>query len=241
MIRVEQAVYGSAQTRTLRGYQMIAQSPGINDALVSSLVPWAPTRQAMASDAVSFESLNAFIAMEQWLVVSRSVFGRPEYSRRGELETSTRFLMAPLSQLEGYGNNALWLARTALSLGHLRMHNDTEPKLESIFLPSEALIGVTSRPRTSPATDHLIRAVAELMEGRQVVLVGVEDERDAIEFVLAQLHPEDRAGLSFTTGLLPSGIRPFRLHFLAAKAYQARQFSERNLTFIDATDDAMVS
>lgn len=230
---VEQAVFASANTRTISGYHLVAQSPGVSDAVASELLRWAPTKSAMASDDENFESLNSFVVIGDRLAVSRTLYGRPEYSKRGDLETSTRFLIVPLQELSGYNFDPLWFARTALTLGYLRLSTESSSDLPSLELPNQALLGATTPPPPSAHEELLNQAVHQLVQGRRVALVGLEDELAALAVILASFDAETRQRMSFSTGLLPSGVRPFHLHFLSYEAHQANsRLSTHELDFL---------
>lgn len=242
MIHVEQAVFGSANTRHKRGYQLLAQSPGVNEAIASELIAWAPTRKALLSGEESFESLNTFLVLEDWLVVSRTIYGRPEYSGRGELETTTRFLVAPLASFESYEFNPLWIARTAMTLGHLRMYSSDEPSLEAIRLPKQPLLGVSRTAELSPALGLVVEETAGLLaDDRQVALVGVQRPLDVLSTLYSRIAPSRRGATSFTTGLQPSPLRPFRIHFLSPRQMrETGEYVARNLAFVEVDSGRVI-
>ena len=136
-----------------------------------------------------------------------------------------------VEQLAGYHFNPLAVARTALALGYLWLQPQPAENLPTITLPATSVVprGEESEPvlsdgsdeerlaamRPSRATPPLLAEVLDLLrDGQRVAVAGIREPLAAFEELISQVPPEERIGVSFTTGLKPSIRREFRLHFL---------------------------
>ncbi len=55
---LEQAIFTSAVTQRARGYQLVAQSPGICDIDARELTIWCPTHDALLEEGRWAQSVN---------------------------------------------------------------------------------------------------------------------------------------------------------------------------------------
>jgi hypothetical protein len=212
-MHVEQAVFTSAQTSRMRGYHLVARSAGIDDDLAQQLTRWGPTNGSLLDDDINACSLNYFPLDEGCLAATRSVYGGPEYSNRGELRVVTIMLVLRRPQLAGYANNPLAVMRAAQALGHLRLPRELPPRLASLELPEDTWIGDAPATPLSPSDQSLRdEAVESLRNGVRVAVAGLHKPLAALEALVHLLTPPERLELSFTSGLKPSVRRGFRLH-----------------------------
>ena len=128
---VEQAVFTSASTRKMRGYQIVATSPGLRPELSQQLARWCPTHAALLDTRPAAISLNGFPLGAAHYAVSRSVYGGPEYSERGSLQIVTLVLVLTMDQFASYNFNPIAFARTSLALGYLRLSQAQRRKLDA--------------------------------------------------------------------------------------------------------------
>lgn len=223
-MQVEQAVYTSLRTSVRQGYHLVSRSAGIGDQLEQSLGVWCPTHAALCSRDLHDASLNFCSLGDGWLVLSRAMYGGPEYSGRGGLQVVTCMLVLRHEQLAGYDNNPLALARVALCLGQLRLPAAFPRELPRVELPESSLLG--SVPESAPVSlTPLIRedTLRALRSAQRLALLGVKDRLATLSYFLRQIPKADRLELSFTTGLKPSLLRPFRLHLLPEADTAVRQ------------------
>lgn len=230
-MQIEQAIFTSADSGSMRGYQLVARSPGIDQRLAKELCRWAPSHASLWGDGAKDWSLNFFPAGEGWVAITRTLYGGPEYSRRGGMQVVTTMLAMRVDQLAGYHFNPLAVARTALALGHLWLQPHPAERLATINLPPKSVVpsgeeagtaaldGIAgercSADRAPRATPPLLAQVLDLLrDGRRVAVAGIRDPVAAFGELIALVPPAERADVSFTTGLKPSIRRAFRLHFL---------------------------
>jgi hypothetical protein len=223
-MQVEQAVFTSARTRRMRGYHLVARSGGIADPLAAELSRWCPTHASLLDTEVTATSVNYFSPAKNWVAVTRSIYGGPEYSERGGLQIVTRILMLRRDQMAGYENNPLALCRAAFALGHLRLTNDLPDHLPTVEIPEETWIGSAPYKANQTASPSLLDDAQRLLDDQQrVALIGLADPLAAVERLIRRTPIEQRLDLSFTSGLKPSVDRRFRLHLLKSADTASRR------------------
>lgn len=220
---VEQAVFTSAHTRRMRGYHLVGRSPGIDENLARQLIHWCPTHGSLAATSPDAWSLNCFPLEDDWFAVTRSVYGGPEYSRRGGLQVVTQILVLRKRQFAGYDQNPLALAKTAWILGHLRLTLETPAHLPTVDLPDHPLPDYEAMFEPTSSDWILLRQLQRsLGQHRRVAVRGLREPIKAIEFLLQQYPSSQRLQLSFTSGLKPSVERPFQIHLVPSGAELSR-------------------
>ena len=209
---VDQAIFASARGTQGSGYQLVSRSRGIDDSTATMLRDWGPSQGALLSRDVDSEAISYYTLGADRIVVSRTIYGGPEYSQRGELEVFTRSIIASRKLLEAYDNNPWWLAKTVLTLGYFRLMRHSEPWMTEVDLPARSLLGVRSAPRTRIAEEPLSQALQSLQLNRPVALIGNIDVEHAMPQLMKCLGSPQRTQITFTTGMVPSVRRPFQLH-----------------------------
>lgn len=217
-MKVEQAIFTSAQTSRMQGYQLVSRSPGINNVLSQELYRWGPSQASLVGSGLDDWSLNCFPATGQQVAVSRTVYGGPEYSGRGGLQTVTFILVLQRDQLYGYDYNPLNLAHTAQILGHMRLPKKFEDQLLPLELPERLLYATQYRAAAADhtqVTEKLAGSISTVLrQGGRTAIIGETDPVGVIDGLLQRTPLSQRTKLSFTTGLKPSLQRRFQIHFL---------------------------
>ncbi len=224
-MQIEQATFTSAQTQNLQGYHLVAKSKGIDEELARTISVWGPSHASLAASDRNASCLNVFPTGRDHFAFSRTVFGGPEYSKRGGLQIVTRFVVFRVDQLEGYDHDLIAVARMACAMGYLYLQNETPERLPSLSFPDSSVTSVIGESKLDVGDARLAHEVAgALTRNRQVAVVGSHDPESLIEELMRTTPPRQRLDLSFTTGLNPSVHRPFRLHFLSQidDAFQRR-------------------
>jgi hypothetical protein len=216
-MKVEQAVFTSTSNSVNQGYQLVARSPAIGEAIAQQLCRWGPSHGSLLNESQTAESLNFHLLGKDLCALSRSVLGGPEYSHRGGLQVVTRTLIFHTSLLASFDYNPSWILRTALALGYLRLYCGSDAKLPSISFPDASRIGCFTRrsPSASGNEGAVSEACQMLLLGRSVAITGATDAQATLYRILSFVPPAERARMSFTTGLRPCVHRPFRLHVLS--------------------------
>ncbi|MCG8653514.1 MAG: hypothetical protein MI861_26995 [Pirellulales bacterium] len=217
MMSVDQAIFASSNRGRMQGYQLVARSPGVDRAVAQELCQWAPTQAPSANP--DHWTVNCFPVSEDLIAITRTTLGGPEYSCRGSIQVVTLILLLRGDQFMNYGCNAIAVAKTALSMGHLRLPLEmTCESLPEVTLPHRPLIDPLSGEGScfqSAVEDALLDEVEQLiLANRRVAVIGQSEPIEATERLIAKLAVETRNQFSFTTGLVPAQRRPFQLHFL---------------------------
>lgn len=243
-IEVEQAVFASSDHGTMKGYQLVAKSAGIDREISGELCRWSPT--SFSNDPSKW-ALNVFPVSQDLTAVTRTVLGGPEYSNRGALQIVTSILLPRLDQLEHYDFDGATFAKTALAMGNLRLPLDLEiGELPKVILPDRPIVDpdLASIPREKDENlERLLDKTSKLIiQSRRVALVGLQDHIDAVSGLLIRLPVPKRKAFSFTTGLTPSVRRPFQAHFLDhVEPKTQRVFDSQDIVVLDSHDDYTVS
>lgn len=237
-MQVEQAVFASSDRGNVKGYQLIARSPGVDSTADLELTRWSPTK--LPSDASDRGIISSWSLQDGRVVVARTVYGGPEYSNRGGTQVVTLFLLLRRDQMESYNFDPIAVARTAVAIGHLKLPLDMRcQRLASVALPDQPLFRPLSERqnrRKLPAQDALIDEAANLLRASQrVAVIGFADRVDAVELLISKLSSEQRTNFSFTTGLSPSIRRPVQAHFYRyPNAFRRRALETQGVAFLTA-------
>ncbi|MDP6556435.1 MAG: hypothetical protein QGF59_19305 [Pirellulaceae bacterium] len=214
-ILVGQAVFTSSRGSGGRGYHLVARSPEICEPLARHLSRWGPAHGSLLTDDRDGSSFNYTPIDNEWVTVSRTLYGGPEYSRRGTLQVVTVILALRYEQLSGYDNNPLMLARTAMLLGYLRLSANLSEQLPDLHLPAAPPHAVVTRQRLESRCDALlVRSIELLNQGDRIALNAERAASTILEMLIENTAKARRLQLSFTTGLNPSPERLFRVHLL---------------------------
>ena len=233
---VEQAVFTSARTQRHQGYQLVARSPSLLDGLADFLAKWGPTHGSLLSDNVRAESINFTSIDRDWLALSRTLYGGPEYSARGALQIVTRFLIVRRIQLIGYDNNPIALMRTAKLMGQLWLTPSIKSKnLPVVDLP-ECVPTHLLADSTTVLNDTFVNRSIEAVRGQRLAIVGAANPISTMDQIVRRTPRDERLELSFTTGLVPSQHRQFRIHILhELDAAMHDRLSHQGIRFLAAT------
>lgn len=204
---VERAVFTSSKTRHAEGYQIVAKSPGVTGGVVTALHRWCPSHAALQSTDPHAESLNFHPIDDERVAISRTTYGRKEFSRRGGLQVATIVFVLQQQQLSGFGNDAFLFARAARALGYLRWKPHFPEQLPALELPSSAVA-----ERLDETNDDATPFVDLLHSGERLAIHWSGDPNQLIGGLMQRLSPEERITAYFTTGLKWSKQRPFSLH-----------------------------
>jgi hypothetical protein len=213
-MRVQQALFTSAQTQRGRGYHLVARSEGINEDLARDLSQWSPSHASLLGSHTSASSVSCHPVADDWIAVTRTVYGGPEYSHRGSLQVVSRILVLRREQLAGYACHALSLVRVALSLGFLGLLDEPSAVLPTLELPETSTIGRSCGSATLGNAATMQEILGMLQRNQRLALIGARNPLQSIDSLLRALPIGQRLDISFTSGLRPARQRPFRLHLL---------------------------
>ncbi|MEM8670020.1 MAG: hypothetical protein AAGG48_21010 [Planctomycetota bacterium] len=244
-IHVEQAIFSSSDRGSMKGYQLVSRSAGIDRDTGNELCRWAPTR--LIDERPESWTINAFPVSGDRFAVTRTVVGGPEYSSRGASQIVTSILLFDDQQFSRYLHNPILVARTAMAVGALRLPLDTdEEKLDLVELPGEPLFKVPDlfelRATDGPIAESLDEAAELIGDSRRVALVGQLHPVEAAASLIPRLGSDHRAQFSFTTGLAPAISRPFQLHLLSdADAPMRHTLASQSIQVVEAITDSVTA
>jgi len=216
-IELPQAVFASADLGRMKGYQLVAKSDEIDRETAQELCRWSPS-QLPGRDPGSW-TLNCAKLDETRAVISRSVRGGPEYSRRGGNQTVTLMAIIDSNEFGSYNFNAYVFLQTALTLGYLRLPAVLPyGSLEPMVLPADPLIrspdALHFQEEHECEDDFLHDVLQRISAGQRLALIGLDNSLNFLSRLIPRMALESRMNFSFTSGLTPAVRRPFQLHFL---------------------------
>ena len=230
MTQIEQAVFSSAETDRSAGYQMLGASEGLQPQDRQELAAWGPSHDALLETGPDATSFNFHRLSSGTYCVSRTTAAGPEYSGRGGLRVYTQFLLLPPSELARFANNPFAVLRAALASGELRVHDNVPRKLNPIHLSGRAAAidsALLARLQIKPGIEWLCQIINAALNSPKLIIAGGNAPEHIIAGLINCLPPECRSEFSFSTGLVFSPRRPFRLMAMPADeaAWRRRRHS----------------
>jgi hypothetical protein len=241
---VEQAIFTSARTQRLDGYQLVAASPGVTEAEARELSAWGPTHDSLLGRDLRAASVNFHAMASGRMCVARSVLSGGEYSGRGGRKVYTQCLVVPAEGLARFANDPFRLLEAAAAAGRLGTHDTPPGELEPFALTGRAAtidqvllskLASEAGPRrmgllVQAALDHPFLAV-------RVGRIGPAMDR-LVAGLFNLLPAECRTEFSFTTGLKYSPRRPYRLFSLGNDPTQSLRLKrQEGVAVVDLAGD----
>lgn len=214
---LEQAIFTSARTERLEGYQLAGRSPGITKDQARELTNWGPAHDSLWQAEPGASSINFHPLASGLFCISRTTLAGAEYSGRSGGRVYTQMLLMPRESLERFAANPFFVIQALSAAGRM-------PVLDKVpaELPTLPLLG---RARTS--SDVHVEPPAELLSAIRspdpILVVTDQDAETIFQAVLHKLDYAERLTLSFTTGLRPSKRRPFKLTAMPAERTLVRE------------------
>ena len=236
---VEQAIYASARTPQADGYQIIAASAGVTAADRRELARWCPSHDGISTEGPASRSVNFFRLTSGTYCVSQSGAAHAEYSGRGGTHVRTRCYLLSPAVLARFGNNPFKVLQAVEARSSDRICDgpkDLQPLRVhgcSTLLDSGVLLelAVSNRAR------NMARLVDAAISGERLLVRGAHDAETLCAGLMSALPTSLRPAISFSTGLLPSLRRPFRLIFIPADTRRtARRSNEVVLDLASSSD-----
>jgi hypothetical protein len=238
---IEQAIFTSAETDRLSGYQVVATSFGVSDEDKRELAIWGPSHGSLIDSGPEGVSFNFHPLPSGAHCVSRTTLAGGEYSGRGE-QVYTQCLVVPPDELARFANNPFAVLRAALAGGSLEVHRQIPKKLEPMQLLGRSAAVDSSllfRLSQRPGAPWLATLVQAALSCPSVALTGSSEPEHLIAGILNCLPPECRTQFSFSTGLTYSPRRPFRIVTLNHDPAERRRAERRfNATVLDLAEPA---
>jgi hypothetical protein len=225
--RVEQAIFTSIRGERMAGYQLTSRSSGIDDELAAQLSHWGPAHDSLEA-RLGRASVNVHPVADQ-VCISYTQLAGAEYSGRAGGRVYTHSFIIDRDALAPFQFNPFLILRAFRSAGRTQPRRDPPATLDTFELvgrASQSSANTRVAVRTLLADDVCEKLIWALAAGQPVYLAGDESLDSAVEAVL-QLLDDDRAEVSFTTGLRISPRRPFQLQAVPNDAVLLRQL-QRN-------------
>ncbi len=217
-MQLEQAIFTSTATGPVQGYHLTARSAGIDERLAAVLTQWGPSEGSLPEGSPGAESLQAFPALDDYVVISRTMYGGPEYSGRSGLQAVTMMLIARQDEFRRFGGNAIQLTELARARGMLRLRGDVSAPLPPLDFPDRPASRFVTARRLLPQDDEqrVQSALEKLRAGERVLMLGCREPVSAVRSLIEAIPEEHRSRFSFSTGLRPSLQRPYQISMLPA-------------------------
>lgn len=211
---IEQAIFTSAETSRREGYQLVAHSPGIDEADLRELSAWGPSHDSLLDASEDAVSVNFFRLPSGSYCVSKTTPGGQEYSARGGPKVYTQCLVVDADCLARFANNPFALLNAAFAQGSVRVHEKIPEALEAFRLAGRAAAvdqALLSQLRAEPGVTWLGALLDAAIASPALAIVGGSQPLRLVAGLINGLPVECRTHFSFSTGLKYSPRRPFRV------------------------------
>ena len=211
---IEQAIFTSAQTNRLDGYQLAVHSGGIDDADLRELQAWGPSHDSLLESGEDAVSINFHKLPSGAYCVSKTTPAGSEYSARTGPKVYTQCLVVPPEVLARFANNPFALLTAAFAQGSLKVYDPLPETLEPFRLSGKAATvdqALLAQLLSEPGASWLGALVEAAITSPSLALIAGSQGIRLINGILNCLPPECRTEFSFCTGLKHSPRRPFRI------------------------------
>ncbi|TWT29467.1 GAP1-N2 domain-containing protein [Blastopirellula retiformator] len=242
-VTIQQAIFTSAQTSRLDGYQLVAASNGVTQEDSRELAAWCPAHDAMLREDLAAYSVNFHPVSATRYCVSRTINGQSEYSGRGGRQIYTHCLLIDAPQFVQFANNPFHVLAAATVDANLSWRSSLPSQLSEIKLvPTGKPVDLSLFRQSQLARiPYLMTAwFQEALDKPRLALTGYGGD----ESIFAQffnLTPVNlRPLFSFSTGLRYSQRRPFRFLGLEGNhEEQRRAVRGEGLSLLDLANPPM--
>jgi hypothetical protein len=238
---IEQAVFTSAETDRVRGYQLIAASSGVGSQIARELTTWGPSHESLCDTGTTASSINFHPAGGDRWCVAQSVAAGEEYSGRGGTRVYTQSFVVGTEELGRFANNPFALLRAVRGRGLLKVQDPVPSQLAPFQLPGRSAAvdeGVLAEFTERYGAPRIAWLVEAALTSDRLLVLGAEN-RDLVAAGLMNCLPaECRPELSFATGLAYSPRRPFRINVLKLSPVDERRLSRQSgVTVLNLADE----
>lgn len=235
---VDQAVFTSQTSTHAQGYHLVAASADLTDEERRALTRWGPSHDSVPDPMRRATVVSSFRLPSGRVAVARTFAHGAEYSRRGATRWYTQFVVLNEAIFRRFAANPFAILTAAIAGGCLNVHDSLPPVLPAIRLLGKASpVDVAGIEYAAALVGP--RFLLEILErllthNGPLLLSGAERYQRIIAGLLSLLPVSFRAGISFTTGLVPSAQRPFRIQpFYGPPIELERVKREKQATVVD--------
>lgn len=239
---VEQAIFTSARTKRLDGYQLVAASDGISGEDCHSLTQWCPAHDSLVESLPSATSINFHPLASENFCVSRTMVAGAEYSGRRGGRVFTQCFVLPPALLEKFSSNPFRVLEAISAAGHVKYYDQIPKRLEPFHLVGRASVidrNLLRELRADSRCASLTDVVAAVTGHPSVCIIDRRTPEMWLAALFSVLPVECRTQLSFCTGLQFSARRPFRCISRKILDRDVRKSSQRTgVTLLDIDEAA---
>lgn len=224
-VLVEQAIFTSARTSRLDGYQLVAVSPGVTDDDARELATWGPAHDSLIQDETHETSTNFHPLGPHKYCVARTMLGGAEYSGRRGRQVYTHSLIIKKRDFVRFHNNPFELLIAALAREDVRPQDNYPNDLPVLrLLPSGNPVNsqMIAEHRDDTTLRKLVAWFQDALAHDRLILSGYEDDDEFARF-FNLLPVAARPWFSFSTRLKYSTGRRFRMIGLAGDVEEQRR------------------
>jgi hypothetical protein len=230
-VLVEQAIFTSARTQRLDGYQLVVTTEGISAEDCQSLTQWCPAHDSLSERSAQATSVNFHPLPSGNYCISRTMMAGAEYSGRGGACIFTQcFVMSPKT-LGKFSNNPFRVLEAITAGGHVNYSGESPSRLEPFRLVGRASAidqSLLRKLKTDQRSQRLAAVVATVTNHQAVCIIDEIHSDIWLGALFSVLPAACRTQLSFSTGLQFSGRRPFRCQTRRTLESDVRKSSLRN-------------
>jgi hypothetical protein len=228
-MHLPQAIFTSLRGPRLDGYQLAARSAEIDDELARELNAWGPAHDSLLNPREGAESINFHpVAGGAWYCLSRTIVAGAEYSHRSGGRIYTQMFLIPPEGLARFGNNPFLILRALRAGGRLMVHQELPERLRPLPLVGRSPgTELASAPDAEQAAD-LIELERAVRHSPSVAVLGTTEAEPWFAALFRRLPADERLHVSFSTGLKPTGCRPFKLFVAPPDPVQQRQLCRQS-------------
>ncbi|NMC21463.1 MAG: hypothetical protein GYA33_13710 [Thermogutta sp.] len=235
---MDQAVFTSQASTHAQGYHLAAASADLTDEERRALTRWGPSHDSVPDPLRRTAIVSSFRLPSGRAAVARTFAHGAEYSRRGAIRWYTQFVVLDEPIFCRFAANPFAILTAAVAGGCLNVHDSLPPVLPAIRLLGKASpvdVAGIEYAAALVGPRFLLQVLEQLLaHNGPVILAGCERYQRIIAGILSLLPVSFRSGISFTTGLIPSAQRPFRIQPFHGPPIELERIKrERGATVVD--------
>jgi hypothetical protein len=210
----QQAIFTSCRTARLDGYQLAATSAGVSQAQADELSAWGPAHDSLLNPTARAGSVNFHRLADGTWCISKTLPAGAEYSGRSGPRVYTSCLLVDGDLLDRFSNQPFRLLDAVVAAGHFRVLTRIPESLPAIPLRGRAapLLMPLVEPLADDAARRRVLALMDAaLDGHNLLVRSKESLRVLLDRMFNVLPLEVRSELSFSSSLVSSPQRPFRL------------------------------
>ncbi len=211
---VDRAIFASTPSPVARGYRIVAASAGLTPDEQREIVQRAPSHGNLVDAQPEARGMAGFMLQSGRYGLLLSRHAGPEPSGRGGLCVWTDALLLAPEQFRRCGCDPLRLEEWARPLLELSVGKPAGTRLDPLSLRPDRDLSATEAPAVPGGNlPCLLRVIAVGLAAGPLIVTGVPNARQVMQWALAGIPAARRGQISFCYGLKFSSQRAFDLLF----------------------------